>query len=305
MRMSSIAFERDFDPAHGRAVPIGDHVRRLTAPNGGPFTFHGTNSYIVGRGRVAVIDPGPDDPAHIEAILRATAGEAITHILITHTHRDHSPGAALLKARTGAMLLGEGPHRLARPLALGEVHMLDASGDMDFVPDHRLGDGDRIEGDGWALTAIATPGHAANHLAFALEGSPLLFSGDHVMKWATTIVAPPDGAMADYMVSLDRLAERPETIYLPGHGGHVDDAPGFVRALKAHRRMREAAIVERIVRGDRRIGEIVAAIYRDTPQALHGAAALSVLAHLEDLVGRGRLRAPEGVTLTGLFEPAG
>jgi glyoxylase-like metal-dependent hydrolase (beta-lactamase superfamily II) len=305
MRMSSIAFERDFDPAHGQAVPIGDNVRRLTAPNGGPFTFHGTNTYVVGRGRVAVIDPGPDDPDHIEAILRATTGEEISHIVITHTHRDHSPGAALLKARTGAMLLGEGPHRLARPLALGEIHMLDASGDMEFVPDRHLVDGERIEGDGWALTAIATPGHAANHLAFALEDSPLLFSGDHVMKWATTIVAPPDGAMTDYMASLDRLAERPETIYLPGHGGPVEDAPGFVRALKAHRRMREAAIVERIARGDRRIGEIVAAIYRDTPQALHGAAALSVLAHLEDLVGRDKLRAPEGVTLTGRFEPAG
>jgi glyoxylase-like metal-dependent hydrolase (beta-lactamase superfamily II) len=303
MRMSSIAFERDFDPAHGRAVPIGDRVRRLTAPNGGPFTYHGTNSYIVGRGRVAVIDPGPDDPAHVEAILRATKGEEISHIIITHTHRDHSPGAALLKAETGATLLGEGPHRLARPLALGEIHMLDASGDMDFMPDRRLVDGERIEGDGWALTAVATPGHAANHLAFALEDSPLLFSGDHVMKWATTIVAPPDGAMTDYMASLDRLAERPETIYLPGHGGPVEDAPGFVRALKAHRRMREAAIVERIARGDRRISDIVAAIYRDTPKALHGAAALSVLAHLEDLVGRERLRAPEGVTLAGLFEP--
>lgn len=302
--MSSIAFERDFDPAHGRAVPIGDTVRRMTAPNGGPFTFHGTNSYIVGRGTVAIIDPGPDDPAHIEALLEATRGEVVSHILVTHTHRDHSPGAVLLKARTGATLLGEGPHRLARPLALGEIHMLDASGDMDFMPDRRLVDGERIDGGDWALTAIATPGHAANHLAFALEGSPLLFSGDHVMKWATTIVAPPDGAMTDYMASLDRLGDRPETIYLPGHGGPVEDAPAFVRALKAHRRMREAAIVERIARGDRTISDIVTAIYRDTPQALHGAAALSVLAHLEDLVGRDRLIAPEGVTLSGRFEPA-
>jgi glyoxylase-like metal-dependent hydrolase (beta-lactamase superfamily II) len=301
--MSSITFAPEFDPAYGEAVPIGDKVRRMTAPNSGPFTSHGTNSYIVGRGRVAVIDPGPDDPEHIEAILRATSGEAITHILVTHTHRDHSPGARLLKARTGATLLGEGPHRLARPLALGEINLLDASGDMEFVPDRALVHDERIEGDGWALTAIATPGHAANHLAFALEGSSLLFSGDHVMKWSTTIVAPPDGAMSDYMASLDRLAERPETIYLPGHGGPVEDAPTFVRALKAHRRMREAAIADRIARGDRRISEIVAAIYRETPKALHGAAALSVLAHLEDLVGRQRLRAPEGVTLSGLFEP--
>jgi glyoxylase-like metal-dependent hydrolase (beta-lactamase superfamily II) len=301
--MSSITFAPEFDPAYGEAVPIGDKVRRMTVPNSGPFTSHGTNSYIVGRGHVAVIDPGPDDPEHIEAILRATSGETITHILVTHTHRDHSPGARLLKARTGATLLGEGPHRLARPLALGEINLLDASGDMEFVPDRALVHDERIEGDGWALTAIATPGHAANHLAFALEGSSLLFSGDHVMKWSTTIVAPPDGAMSDYMASLDRLAERPETIYLPGHGGPVEDAPTFVRALKAHRRMREAAIADRIARGDRRISEIVAAIYRETPKALHGAAALSVLAHLEDLVGRQRLRAPEGVTLSGLFEP--
>ena len=301
--MSSISFARDFDPAYGHAVPIGDQVRRMTVPNGGPFTFHGTNSYIVGHGDVAVIDPGPDDPAHIEAILRATEGERIRHIIITHTHRDHSPGAARLKARTGATLLGEGPHRLSRPLATGELNMLDASGDMDFVPDHALVHDERIDGGNWALTSIATPGHAANHLAFALEGTPLLFSGDHVMKWATTIVAPPDGAMADYMASLDRLAERPETIYLPGHGGPVEDAPAFVRGLKAHRRMREAAIVDRIGRGDRTIADIVAAIYRDTPRALHGAAALSVFAHLEDLVARERLRAPEGVTLHGIFEP--
>ena len=301
--MSSISFARDFDPAYGHAVPIGDQVRRMTVPNGGPFTFHGTNSYIVGHGDVAVIDPGPDDPAHIEAILRATEGERIRHIIITHTHRDHSPGAARLKARTGATLLGEGPHRLSRPLATGELNMLDASGDMDFVPDHALVHDERIDGGNWALTAIATPGHAANHLAYALEGTPLLFSGDHVMKWATTIVAPPDGAMADYMASLDRLAERPETIYLPGHGGPVEDAPAFVRGLKAHRRMREAAIVDRIGRGDRTIADIVAAIYRDTPRALHGAAALSVFAHLEDLVARERLRAPEGVTLHGIFEP--
>ena len=302
--MTSIDIERDFDPAYGRAVEIGDRVRRMTVRNGGPFTHHGTNSYIVGRGDVAVIDPGPDDVDHIEAILLATAGERIRHILVTHTHRDHSPGAARLKARTGAMLLGEGPHRLARPLAVGETNAMDASGDMDFVPDRALVDGERVDGGNWALTAIATPGHAANHLAFALEGTPMLFSGDHVMKWATTIVAPPDGSMSDYMESLDRLAERPETIYLPGHGGPVMDAPSFVRGLKAHRRMREAAIVDRIGRGDRTIAEIVAAIYRGTPKALHGAAALSVFAHLEDLVARERLRAPKGVTLHGIFEPA-
>ncbi|MCX5497523.1 MBL fold metallo-hydrolase [Kaistia dalseonensis] len=301
--MDSISFDRDFDPAYGQAVRIGPHVRRMTAPNGGPFTFHGTNSYIVGHGTVAIIDPGPDDPGHIDALLRAVQGETVSHIIVTHTHRDHSMGAARLAALTGAPRYGEGPHRAARPLSIDEQTMLDASGDMDFVPDHALADGERITGRGWTLTAIATPGHAANHMAFALDEAPILFSGDHVMGWSTTIVAPPDGAMADYMASLERLAARPETIYLPGHGGPIADAPAFVRALRAHRRLREAAIVERISRGDRRIADIVAVIYRETPKVLHGAAALAVLGHLEDLVARGRISAPGGLGLEAIYEP--
>lgn len=301
--MTPIPFERDFDPAHGLAVALDGSVRRITARNAGPFTFHGTNSYIIGRGDVAVIDPGPDDPTHIDAILRATEGETIRQIVITHTHRDHSPGAALLKARTGAETIGEGPHRLARPRTAEDRGGLDASSDVDFLPDRRIADGERIDGDGWSLTAIATPGHAANHMAYALDGTPMLFSGDHVMAWSTTVVAPPDGAMADYMASLDTLAARSETLYLPGHGGPVRNAPAFVRALRAHRRLREAAIVDRIARGDRTIAEVVAVIYRETPSALHGAAALSVLAHIEDLVARGRIRIVAGAGLTAIYGP--
>nr|WP_246429663.1 MBL fold metallo-hydrolase [Prosthecomicrobium pneumaticum] len=298
-----MSFDRNFDPAYGALVALAPGVRRMTAPNPSPFTFHGTNTYVVGRGAVAVIDPGPDDERHIAALLAALEGERVAAILVTHSHRDHSPGARRLAAATGAPVHAEGPHRAARP-ASAEEPATDAGGDLAFRPDVRLADGALVEGEGYALEAVATPGHAANHLAFALAGTPLLFSGDHVMAWATTVIAPPDGAMADYMASLDRLAARPETAYLPGHGGPVTDAPAFVRALKAHRKIRERAILERIRQGDRTVAAIVAAIYRDTPAALHGAAGLSVFAHLEDLVGRGLIGAPEGLRLDGQFVPA-
>lgn len=300
--MAEISFDRDFDPEPGAAVPLGSAVRRVTARNAGPFTFRGTNSYIVGHGRVAVIDPGPDDAAHIDALLAATAGETIEAILVTHTHRDHSAGVPRLVAATGAVVHAGGPHRFARTPRADEGAALEAGADLDFRPDHVLADGGRIAGDGWSLEAIATPGHAANHMAFALEGSGMLFPGDHVMGWSTTVVAPPDGAMADYMRSLDVLAQRPETVYLPGHGAPIADAPAFVRALRAHRRLREAAIMARIERGDRTIPEIVAVIYRETPAVLHGAAALSVLAHVEDLVARGRLRVVRGSGLAAEYE---
>ncbi|MBN9017394.1 MAG: MBL fold metallo-hydrolase [Rhizobiales bacterium] len=302
-RSDHIAFERDFDPRYGVAVEILPGVRRITAPNASPITFHGTNSYIVGTGEVAIIDPGPDDPGHIDALVAATRGERVRHIIVTHTHRDHSMGVARLKAATGAETLGEGPHRLSRPGRDGESGVLDAGGDPDFMPDRRIVDGEVIVGSGYSLTALATPGHAANHMAFALDGTDHLFSGDHVMGWSTTVVAPPDGSMADYMASLDVLAARGESIYLPGHGAPLRNAPAFVRALKAHRRLREAAIAERIARGDRTIREIVAVIYRETPAALHGAAALSVLAHIEDLVARGRIRLVSGIGLDGIYEP--
>lgn len=297
-------FDMSFSPEYGRAVEVAPGVLRLTANNPSPFTFHGTNTYLVGTETLAVIDPGPDDDAHLAAILAAAGRRPISHILVSHTHRDHSPLAARLKARTGAVTAAEGPHRPARPLKLGEVNALDASADMAFTPDLVLADGERIAGDGWTIETVLTPGHAANHAAFALAGTGILFSADHVMAWSTTIVAPPDGAMADYMASLDRLLARDDRIYLPGHGGPLSDPPPFLRGLKAHRKMRERAILERIQGGDRTIGEIVKAIYRDTDPRLHGAAALSVLAHLEDLAGRGAIRADGGVALDGVFEPA-
>ncbi|ODT08533.1 MAG: MBL fold metallo-hydrolase [Mesorhizobium sp. SCN 65-20] len=300
----SLDFDTRFEPAYGQAVPIADGVVRLTANNPSPFTFHGTNSYIVGKDTLAVIDPGPDDDAHLDALMRFIAGRPVSHILVSHTHRDHSPLAARLKTLTGAKTVAEGPHRTARALRLGEVPALDASSDTDFVPDLAIGDSGLVDGDGWALRAVLTPGHAANHAAFALEGTGILFSADHVMAWSTSIVAPPDGAMSDYMASLDRLIERDDRFYLPGHGGLVTAPQKFVRGLKAHRKMRERAILERLAAGDRSIPDIVKAIYRDTDPRLFGAASLSVLAHLEDLVGTGRVVSDGAPSLEATYAPA-
>lgn len=296
--------DRAFEPHWGVAVPVAPRVRRITAENPGPFTFHGTNTYLVGdAGSVAVIDPGPDDPRHLAAVLAAIGGARVSHILVTHTHRDHSPGAAALAAATGAPRLAAGPHRPARPPRPDETARLDAGGDPDFVPDVALPDGAVVEGDGFTLTAVATPGHTGNHLAFALDGEEWLFSGDHVMAWSTSIVAPPDGAMADYMASLACLAARPERSYLPGHGGSVLDAPAYVAALAAHRRGRERAIRDRLSAGDATIPAIVRAVYAGLDPALEPAAGLSVLAHLEDLANRGLVAADPLPALSAHYRP--
>mgnify|MGYP000165097595 CR=1 FL=1 len=299
--MADLAFDRDFAPDHGTAVDAAPGVRRVTASNSGPFTFAGTNSYIVGHGRVAVIDPGPADMAHRDALLAATQGETITHILVTHAHHDHIDGVAALREATGATIAGFGPQVPPRPFAEGGPS-LDAGADSAFVPDITLADGAVVDGGGWRMEAIATPGHSSDHMVYALAGSGVLFSGDHVMGWSTTVVAPPDGVMADYMRSLDRLMARGEDTYLPGHGGPVRNAHAFVRALRTHRRAREAAILARLVAGDTTIPAIVAAIYPGLDAALVPAAGLSVLAHLEDLVARGTAIADGGSpALTATF----
>ncbi|WP_442578612.1 MBL fold metallo-hydrolase [Mesorhizobium sp. ASY16-5R] len=299
----ALEFDMRFDPRHGEAVEVAENIVRVTAPNASPFTFHGTNSYIIGKRSLAVIDPGPADDSQLAALLRAIGGRPVSHIFVTHTHRDHSPLARPLAEATGATMVAEGPHRPARDVHDGEDYRLDASNDVDFHPDHALSDQEVVEGDDWALRTVLTPGHAANHAAFALEGTGILFSGDHVMGWSTTIVAPPDGSMPDYMNSLDRLLERDDSRYLPGHGGPVENPAAFVRGLRTHRKMRERAILERIVQGDRLIPEIVAAIYRDTDPRLFGAAGMSVLAHLEDLVARGAISTDGPAALTGEFRP--
>lgn len=300
-----IDFDLQFVAAHETPVPLAAGVERVTANNPSPFTFQGTNSYIVGAGRtVAVIDPGPDDALHFEALMAALGGRHVSHIFVSHTHRDHSPLARRLSAETGALTVGEGPHRASRLLHVGEINPLAESADMDFVPDIAIADGAVIEGDGWALSAIHTPGHTANHCAFALSDSGILFSADHVMAWATTIVAPPDGSMADFMRSVERLLARDDQIFFPGHGGPVREPRAFLRGLRAHRRMRERAVLERIKAGDRLIPEMVKAIYARTDVRLHGAAALSVLAHLEDLVEKGLVTTDGPPSLIGEYRPA-
>jgi glyoxylase-like metal-dependent hydrolase (beta-lactamase superfamily II) len=293
-----IRYNKTFDLVPGRAADVAPGVRAIVANNPSPFTFKGTVSYIVGRGKVAIIDPGPDDDTHIAALLDAVRGESVTDIFVTHTHRDHSPAVPKIKAKTGATVYAEGPHRPARPLHISEASRLDASGDMDFRPDVALPDGAVVSGGGWTIEALTTPGHTANHMAFAFKEADLIFSGDHVMAWSTSIVAPPDGAMSDYMASLEKLARRREPIYLPGHGGPVRDAPRFVQSYIHHRQAREVSILRRLGKGAADIATLVRAIYIGIDPRLTGAASLSVLAHLEDLVARGVV-ATEGIPSIG------
>ncbi|MCW5680022.1 MAG: MBL fold metallo-hydrolase [Xanthobacteraceae bacterium] len=299
-----IRFNREFDAVPEQMEPVVPGIRRILADLPSPFTFKGTNTYVVGTGEVAVIDPGPDDPRHIEAILNGLRGETVTHILITHTHRDHSPGAAALQAATGAKTYGEGPHRPSRALHLGEAPAMDTGGDENFVPDHTLRDGDVIEGKGFAIEAITTPGHCANHLAFALRGTDALFSGDHVMGWATSIVAPPDGSMGDYMNSLHKLQGRPESFYLPGHGAPVPNAHKLLQQFVEHREAREAAILRKLSRGESDIPAIVQSIYLGLDPRLTKAAALTTYAHLETLLERNIVQADGGPSLEARYKLA-
>src|SRR5262245_52550182 len=282
-----IPYDKKFALTPGQVEEMMPGVRRILCNNPSPFTFKGTVSYIVGRSKVAIIDPGPDDAAHGAALLDAVRGETVTHILVTHTHRDHSPGVPRIKAATGATVLAEGPHRAARPLHVGEAPRLDASNDTDFRPDRAVADGDVVTGNGWTIEAITTPGHTANHMAYALKEQNLIFSGDHVMGWSTSIVAPPDGAMSDYMASLAKLEGRGETVYLPGHGPAIQDALRYVRHIARHRQGREASILHRLGKGEADIPTLVRAIYIGLDPRLVRAAGFSVLAHLEDLVARG------------------
>jgi glyoxylase-like metal-dependent hydrolase (beta-lactamase superfamily II) len=299
-----IPFDKTLDLVPDTADEVVPGVRRVMANNPGPFTFKGTVSYILGKGKVAIVDPGPDDPAHTAALLDAVRNETVTHIFVTHTHRDHSPAVPAIKAATGATVYAEGPHRAARPLHIGEHNPLDASADRDFAPDVALADGAVVEGDGWAIQGVTTPGHTANHMCFALSGGNLLFAGDHVMAWATSIVAPPDGAMSDYMASLDKLAARSETLYLPGHGPAIADAPRFVSYYILHRKAREASILHRLAKSETDIPTIVRAIYIGIDPRLTGAAGLSVLAHLEDLVTRGLVATDGQPAIDGVFRLA-
>jgi len=282
-----VPFNRDFSLKPGVAEEVRPGVRRILCDNPSPFTFTGTVSYIVGRGKVAIVDPGPDNAEHAAALLDAVRNETVMHILVTHTHRDHSPNTARVKAATGATVYAEGAHRASRPRYESEKASTESGADRDFRPDIELRGGDVIEGAGWALEAVATPGHTANHLAFAWRDRKLSFVGDHVMGWSTSIVAPPDGSMVDYMASLERLTQRDEELYFSGHGPEIKEGPRYVRFLIRHRQAREASILHRLAKGEADIPTLVRAIYIGIDPRLTGAAGYSVLAHLEDLVARG------------------
>ena len=278
-----IPFRREFSFEYGRLEPVAPGVRRIVARNPSPFTFRGTGTYVIGSGEVAVIDPGPDLAEHVEALLAGLSGERVTHILITHTHRDHSPAAAALKAATGAPTWGFGPHAGGKRGEPG----VEEGGDWDFVPDVAVRDGERITGRGWRFEAVHTPGHTSNHLCFALEDSGILFSGDHVMGWSTSVISPPDGDMAAYMASLDKLLGRPDTVYWPTHGPAIGEPKRLVRAFIAHRREREAGILDCLSAGVEQIDAIVERLYVGLQPGLRRAAGRSVQAHLIDLVERG------------------
>lgn len=283
-----IPYVREIEFTYDKSEEITPLIRRVVAENPSAFTYKGTGTYIIGHGKVAVIDPGPMIEAHVDALMRALGDETVTHILITHTHTDHSPAAAALKARTGAKTYGYGPHGAGS----GEE-----DGDMDFVPDVEVRHGDIIEGDGWTVECVHTPGHTSNHICFALKEEKALFTGDHVMGWSTSIVSPPDGNMSDYMRSLDLLLTRDDEIYWPTHGPAIRDPKPFVRAFIAHREDRERQIIEQLKAGHTRIVDMVPVIYAAVDKRLHGAAARSVLAHMTRLVEQGRVVTDGPVTL--------
>jgi glyoxylase-like metal-dependent hydrolase (beta-lactamase superfamily II) len=281
-----IPFDRS-RPEPGQLVQVSPLIRRWVLPNPGPFTFTGTCAYVIGHGKVAVVDPGPGKAGEVEALLQALKGERVAHIVITHTHRDHSPAARQLKALTDAPISGCAPHNAARALNLGERNILDASADHDHVPDTLMQDGDVLQGDGYSLEAITTPGHTMNHLCFALPEDNALLSGDHVMAWSTSIVAPPDGSMGAYMDSLEKVRGRNETVFWPGHGGPVMEPQRYLRAIIGHRKMRESSILTSLRSSGNTIPALVEKLYDGLAPGLKGAAALSVFAHIEDLCAKG------------------
>lgn len=280
MAALSIPFVRELKFAYEKAERVSPRIRRLVANNPGAFTYYGTGVYIIGEGEIAIIDPGPDNAAHVDALLKAIEGERVTHIFVTHGHMDHSPAAKPLAEATGAKIYGSG---VAMQHSECEVRM-EAGDDMAFRPDIAIRDGERFAGSGWTIEAVSTPGHTSNHTAYALLEENALFSGDHIMGWSTTVISPPDGDMNDYLASLEKVRDRDFDTLWPTHGPPVREVRPFVEAYIAHRLNREAQILERLKAGDTRIKDMVRVMYADVDAKLHPAACHSVLAHIERLI---------------------
>ena len=296
---AELAFNRSVDVDYGVAQEVAPGVRRIVANNPGPYTFLGTNSYVVGSGEVAIIDPGPADEPHLRAIANAIKGERLTHILITHSHRDHCDGARPLQAMLGGEIVAFGPTGTAR--GAGAPGLGYAFVDPSFVPDRTLGDGDTVRGPGFALDVLHMPGHAPDHLCFALVGKRTVFTGDHVMGWNTTVIAPPEGNMAKFLASLERLMPRHDKMFLPGHGGRVQTPQRVVKAYIMHRQWREQTILACLDEGVGTIPRIVGKLYGTLDAGLKQAAALSVLAHLEYLISRDLVAAEGDADLFSAF----
>jgi glyoxylase-like metal-dependent hydrolase (beta-lactamase superfamily II) len=293
-------YNTQFDSRTGTPVPVADGIVRVTAPNPSAYTFTGTNTFILGHDRVAIMDPGPVDGAHEQALIAAIRGRPVAAIVLTHTHRDHSALARSLAERLRAPLWFGGPHRLSRPLRRFERDPVRRSGDWNLVPDRMLVDGEVFEAGDLSLSVHATPGHCANHLVFGVVGTDILLSGDHVMGWNSTVVAVPDGSMADYFASLDKVIALPFTRYVPAHGGEIEDGRSHAEALKAHRQMRNRQVVNAVAQGARTVGAVVSTIYPNQPVTVRLADQLTMLAHIEYLEAQGELVVKRGLFGTRL-----
>jgi glyoxylase-like metal-dependent hydrolase (beta-lactamase superfamily II) len=293
--LSAPTFDTRFRPETGMRTDLAPGLARVTAPNASAYTFTGTNSFLIGAERIALLDPGPDDPAHLESLRRALDGRPLAAILLTHTHRDHSASAARLAQSYGVPLWFGGPHRLSRPLRRFERNPIKRSCDWHLVPDRTLHDGETIVAGDVSVTVHTTPGHCANHLAFGLTGTEILLSGDHVMGWNSTLIAVPDGAMADYFASLDKIIALPYRRYHPAHGGPIADGPSHAAALKAHRQTRNEQLRAAVQAGAHTLGAVVKAIYPTQPAKIRLAARMTMEAHVEYLEALGLLRVQRGI----------
>lgn len=277
---SPLRFDTDFDATPGAPIAVTEAITRVTAPNSSPYTFTGTNSFIVGTDMVAIVDPGPDDPSHLDALIKAIAGRVVVAIILTHTHKDHSMLAPNLAVATGAPIWFEGPHRLSHPDMPFETNPLKESCDWDLQPHRRLVDGEMLEIGRTRMRVIATPGHCANHLAFGIVDTPYVLTGDHVMGWNSTLVSVPDGSMADYLAALDKLSAMAWSHYLPAHGGPIADGPIHAKHLKAHRLRRNRQILDLLAAQGRALTDLLGAIYPELPATHHKAALMTLEAHL-------------------------